>query len=598
MPGFADLRHIIRSTTHDALEGLVVDLLTGLIPRVARSRRLGAVDCLGIDVSQYDESTDAITMAIQCKGFELAIGEQQVETCLVEIQKFKRVGPTVASYWLIVNKRMGQADRAMLEPHLDDLVASGKATEAKLLDLNTFVDQLRTLARDRLAAWATEARERLRAEFVERLEVVRYVADVPFEHRGVSRDGPVDWTNKAIRQYLDAIHEEHVGKDRSPPRFLFTASFGFGKTSTLHAIAEDWIASAGNVIYVPAALLSDEAFVNGAGLTKSLLDQITPPRWEAPQHVLFTLRETLRKELARSREWVLLIDGLDECAHWPDPQRMSALWGGVVDLGLPLVASVRDELFQLRRQEFEAGDGRTFGRPFFEPMALSDWPDPLIDEFLQRYEAAQSSPPPAAFERFRQLVRSGAYVSIYGDIPRRPLFLGMLADDAWRDAEPERELHRLYGKYLRRKLYLDRHSAGAAAVVRTGELAIRLGREEEGERLILAMQDVAGEIAAAGLRDEAAVIAEDRLRQILSLVSAEVARIEEIALNSLLLPAGRDPASRQRLFRFAHQSFQDWFVARWLAMTATPLNPNIHNDAVREFVARMSADLAAGGELP
>ena len=598
MPGFADLRHLIRSTTHDALEGLVVDLLTGLIPRVARSRRLGALDCLGIDVSQYDESTDAITMAIQCKGFELAISEQQVEACVEEIQKFKRVGPPVASYWLIVNKRMGQPDRATVEPHLDDLVASGKATEAKLLDLNAFVDQLRILARDRLADWATESRARLLAEFVERLEVVRYIADVPFEHRGVAREWPADWTNKAVRQYLAAIHFEHVGKDRSPPRFLFTASFGFGKTSALHAIAEDWIASAGHVIYVPAALLSDNAFVNGAGLTESLLEQIMPSGWEAPQHVLFTLRETLRKELARSRDWLLLIDGLDECAHWADPQRMSALWGGVVDLGLPLVASIRDELLQLRRQEFEAGDGRSFGRPFFELVALGDWPDPLIDEFLRRYEAAQSSPPPAAFERFRQLVQSGGYVSVYGDIPRRPLFLGMLAHDAWRDAEPERELHRLYGKYLRRKLYLDRHSAGAAAVVRAGELANRLGREEEGERLILAMQDVASEIAAAGLRDEAAVITEDRLREILRMVSAEVARIEEIALNSLLLPAGRGPVSRQRMFRFAHQSFQDWFVARRLAMMGTPFDAEIHNDAVRGFVARMSADLATGGVLP
>ncbi|THD77126.1 MAG: hypothetical protein E7812_14320 [Phenylobacterium sp.] len=574
---------------------LVAELLTGLLPNVMRSRRLGELDCIGIDVAQHDTGSDSVALAIQCKGFELAVGPRQTAACVADIQKFRRLGPRVPTYWLVVNRRVSDEARSEIDAELKQLVQSGKADVARLLDLESFVDELRSLARECLGNWAAQARSRLAEQFQERLGVVRYISDVPFERGNEMNEWPADWMNRDIRKYLGAIHPEHIGKDRSPPRFLVTASFGFGKTSTLHAVAEDWIGCSGHVIYVPAALLADEAFVNGAGLTESLLDQITPPGWTAPQQVAFILRETLRKDLARSREWLLLIDGIDECVYWSDARRLSALWGGVVDLGLPLVASVRDELFQLRRSEFEAGDGRSFGRPFFDIVALLDWSDELILEFLARYKQAQADPVPEAFVRLESVVASGYYVHTYGDIPKRPLFLGMLAEDAWRDEQPETELHLLYGKYLRRKLHLDRHSPGAGAVVRTGELASRFGAEEEAERIIHAMEDVALAIAGSEIGEEGATIGEDQLRQILRAVSAEVERIEEIALNSLLLPAGRDPVTRARRFRFAHQSFQDWFVARHLVSSGGLPDPAIHNQAVRAFAVRMLATNATKG---
>lgn len=606
MPGFSFIQRELRERSHEAFESIVADLLSGLLPRFVKSDRLGALDCLGIDVHQYDEDTNAVTLAVQCKGLQVAFDATHLKSCLAEIAKYRRIGPVVPEYWLVINKPVRSEMRATLEVALKTLVDQGKAQKALLFDLSGMVAHLRALASQQLATWADRARTALKTDYAERLEVVRYIGEAPYtlsvgglaeSHQG---RGPAAWVTDTIRAYLAQIHADHVGKDRAPPRYLVTASFGFGKTSTLHAVADRWLGDGGHVIYAPAALLPAGAFLNGALLTDALVDLIAPSDLDAIDLTKRILRETLRKELARSKNWLLLVDGLDESPYWGDHDRLSALWGGIVDLGLPLIASVRDELFQLRRQEFEAGDGRSFGRPFFTLLALKDWGDDLIGEFLDRFEARMQSSAPKQFVRFRQLVEDGDYTKTYGDIPKRPLFLGMLVEDAWRDLEPERELHRLYDKYLRRKLHGDRFSAGAGGrVVRVGGLAKDLGQDEATERMMLAMQSIAGQLlmrSTSGENAFSALIDEKELHNQIEFVTGSKTLTEDISLNSLLQPAGRDEVTNRRLFRFAHQSFQDWFAARWLVQEERDWSSPRYPAAVSAFAERMAEDrkMAAG----
>lgn len=199
-------------------------------------------------------------------------------------------------------------------------------------------------------------------------------------------------------------------------------------------------------------------------------------------------------------------------------------------------------------------------------------------------------------------------MEVYGDIPRRPLFLGMLAEDAWLSEEPARELHRLYGKYFRAKFSLDQYSvAGGGVSSRSSGIVEALGVEEAVERLILIMQDVAGAMAfpagpatraqAVGVVHED-TIAEDALQVIIRRHGIEFFQMEDVVLHTLLQPAGRSRVTRHRLVRFAHRSFQDWFLARKLAFDGNDGARLEASSAAARFLASMRADLSNGGDLP
>jgi hypothetical protein len=234
---------------------------------------------------------------------------------------------------------------------------------------------------------------------------------------------------------------------------------------------------------------------------------------------------------------------------------------------------------------------------------LRDWSDELILEFVRRYAEAHEEEEPPGFRAFRELIEAGRYEQLYGDIPKRPLFLGMLLEDAWSGEDPARQLHRLYGKYFRHKFSLDRQGIAALGTARRPSALIdALGLEEAAERLIAVMQDAAEKMyqvtAAAdqpfGVQHD--TIGEADLRAMASRHSIPFVQIEELAMHSLLQPAGRHVVSRERLARFAHRSFQDWFLARHYA--AHKLDDAGLPDAAARFLAAVRADLAAGQSLP
>lgn len=76
---------------------------------------------------------------------------------------------------------------------------------------------------------------------------------------------------------------------------------------------------------------------------------------------------------------------------------------------------------------------------------------------------------------------------------------------------------------------------------------------------------------------------EEELRVAVAETLESVERIEEILFTALIRPAGRDPETRERLYRFAHQSFFDWFLARGLIQSDRQSELNGHRNTVRAF---------------
>lgn len=570
---------------------------------VAQSKKLGILDQSGIDAFVIKSDGDAPQLVVQCKGFEVfEYGRSQHTQCLAEIKKFALSGPITPEYWLVINRPI--IDRAMRDEilaGLNGLVVDGRALKVELLDGAHMHARLEELAKAQLMRWGDAKRSELFAYYAERLEFVDYIPDVPFNR---SHAKPAEYIDRALSDFIKSLPAHKTGKYRRAPAFIVTSSFGFGKTSTLHAVAKNWVETSRFVIYAPAALLDGSAFHTTAGLAEAILEFLIPDDAEITDLVHDFLRDVLRATLGISKNWLLLIDGLDESPWAFDSNSIASFWLSLVNLGVPTVISARDELVENRKAEFFP-DKKFKVAPTLRRVSLDDWSDSLILQFVKLFARRRGGKEPEGFQRFRKLIEDGEYNSVYGDIPKRPLFLGMLAEDAWSDHEPERQVHRLYGKYFRLKLGYDRTSLAAAGISkRPSKIVEALGLEEATERILHTMQDAAvsmhdraeEEFASLGSRYLDDIISETNLRTIADRNRLPVAQVEDVLLHSLLQPAGRDPATRERQARFAHRSFRDWFLAR--AYVEGRKEGRQLPDAARRFFERMSSDVEAGGALP
>jgi hypothetical protein len=592
---------LAKRSGHD-FQGYFAIVLGELVDGSAETKRLGYLDRLGVDAFLVDGDEDAISTAIQCKGFEVVeYGDDQHRQCRAEIAKYQAKGPKAARYWFAINRPIkDRALRAELEGDLGQLVSSGKVAEAELLDRSLLMKRLEELAMARLSSWAEARRAELFEFYRARMEIVRHIDDVPFN--GGSRD-PAAFLTRRLTTFFEGIAEHQTGKYRHAPKFLVTSEFGFGKTTTLQTLAQGWIDASRHLVYAPAALLDGQVFTNASGLAASLLQLILPDDSDLSAAALLMFRGVLRDLLTRSKDWLLVIDGLDENAYAFQPNSLARLWGCIADLGIPAVLSARDILVETRPSDFHRNDRLKTG-PEFERITLDNWEDSLILRFVDSFAASRGGDAPEGYRLLRELIASGRYDDMYGDIPKRPLFLGMLVEDAWSGKEPERNLHRLYGAYFRHKFDIDRISPAARGMQgRPSEIADRFGNDEAKEMLIRVMQEAAdhmlevSELAGPRAAIHRDTIPEGALREFSARLGIPFVRIEDVAMHSLLQPAGRDPKTRERLLRFAHRSFQDWFVARQFAEQGREAYPGLPAPAFR-FLTAMQNDLAAGNGLP
>jgi len=609
MRGSARIMEMLRTTSRDAFHEYFTTLLGAVMRPVAATARMGELDRMGVDSFSYETKTGRISLAVQCKGFEKPTFEDdQLEQCIGSIKKFNRMPASVDAYWIVINRAITRRhQREEIELHLQALVANGKANSYKLIDLSRILPELQEHAVRLLKEWAAHGRESLMHDYAERLQIVPYIAEVPVTCEK-PRSNPSRFAFETFTSYLAAVPPGSAGAKRKAPRMLLYSGFGFGKTSTLHEVARLCAEAGLNPLYIPAAFLPREAFVRTADVVTVALDLLQPDNVDLSDSARDLLRDTLRRDLANAKDWLLLIDGIDENEFALGAGALTTLWNGIRDLGLPAIVSVREELFDLRREDFLRDPlGRVRGGAFFQTMQLTDWTPDLLTRFLDDYPSRDRAH--AQFAVFERVIRAGHFDQVYGDIPKRPLFLGMLAADAFAGLSPERELHRLYGTYFRQKFGYDRASQAAHGVTsRRSTIVDRFGVEEAEVRLMQLMERVAHtihlrRIAADNSRSVPAsgAIAERELKVLARDLDIIDATLEEVVLHSLLRPGGRDGQTRDRLVLFSHRSFEEWFLARRLAslpaedvavMVATL------SDGTVKFLQAMQRDVAMGLDLP
>jgi len=601
-----DIRKPFRHVVGDQFANLVEAHLRLVLPNVKGSMRLRDLDKQGIDVLHFDEDDGSIVTAIQCKGIEGQFKPKHANDFVKEVDKFEAKAPKVQEYWLALNTEIRDPKhRKKVLDRLSKLEASGHVDCALLLDIDHLARKLHDLAVAKFRTLARLRREQYRQRYLESFDNAGYIENVPARTENGTIQNPVALMAQQVRESIDNWGPDCTGPGRRYPRFFLTGSFGFGKTLGLHALGHAWHEMGDDALFVPAVSLHNDAFVHAAGIIDFLIAEIFSSDAEFSQdHIAYkTLREAC-KTILNKEQWMLLIDAIDESEFWNDPSRLQHLWFSIKEIGLPAVVTVRSELIDTRPEEF-FGDEKVAS---FHEVQLTDWEMPQMLAFLAAFRAARQTESPASFDRFVRTVREGNYEARYGDIPRRPLFLQMLAEDAWSGSDPEEKLFRLYGKYFHAKLKKDWERADTPSkAVRLGRIVEKFGKSEARERMIQIMQKLA--LLASGydwgvqsdgtfveIKTTQLRMTEDEVIVVIEEVTGEAPIVEELLLNSLLQPAGRDPLSRKRLFKFAHQSFFDWFVARAIVQWSLKIEPP--SQVISDFVTDMRTAVSKGEELP
>ena len=202
--------------------------------------------------------------------------------------------------------------------------------------------------------------------------------------------------------------------------------------------------------------------------------------------------------------------------------------------------------------------------PNRDAIFLTEWDDLAMVHYADKIESRSSNG--GRLKEFASLLRAGKYEEIYGDIPKRPLFLNMLVEDAISGRIGKTTLSYLHEEYVLRKMRYDQESpfGDTSRLLPSNKLDLHdLQRRLLGmlERLALKTA-VAGEIGDT--RQLLEKFPESWVKEAAQMEELPKEQVISFLMNTILVTASTRSISKELDVRFAHRSFQEYFVARRL----------------------------------
>ena len=245
------------------------------------------------------------------------------------------------------------------------------------------------------------------------------------------------------------------------------------------------------------------------------------------------------------------------------------MFNSLRDVRTKVVLGMRTEFWQRKEPTFARGFGDIATRKprrviKVSRMELVEWGDEQILEFARRYRAVCEGEAMSHVEEFINLVENGGYQDLYGDIPRRPLFLSFVLDSAATEGLPLHPLRRAELLLRWTRLKITRDCDAPAAVGGRGRPPISKYPRGTQETIALAMllmrkasrcmSYVVGEQIIQGSNCQLEQVR--RADRELEALGSDVG----VLLNSLLQEHFDNPITGLHV-RFAHRIFQDFFLA-------------------------------------
>jgi hypothetical protein len=418
-----------------------------------------------------------------------------------------------------------------------------------------FIEYIFAQAREVLYKSIEEANNKFKKEYQKRLSQEKiYIEDVPFYVKNERKTNPKKYI---FTQFIDK-------QNSSAKSWTFVISeFGFGKTSLLVNLPNKKLYK---YIYMPLSQFHKNSFSNETELAKTILEIILEKKLDTNNKTIDSIFATEFRQLLRfQKDIILLYDGLDE-------YRLSYDEKGLKQIFLCSTAFVCNSIFTLRKEFFDERNA-TFQtalevkqKPKYSYIELQEWSNKEILKYIYelKNKIDKKEDSYTYLVEFETLIKQKKYNDIYGDIPKRPLFLKMLCDDIMTGKTQIKNIFQLYESYLTKKFILDRE--GSSISSKTNRPLSKAGdiyfvTDYIFELLAKVSWEMITIDGTKVLYNES--ISEKNIIKLIKSEYDEFGSIIEILLNSVLIPFDK---RKRRDFKakFAHKSFQEYFLAYYL----------------------------------
>jgi hypothetical protein len=550
-------------------------ILRTVFPNMSTPPARSKWDFAGIDHCLYEDGTNNLQWAFQCKGFSVAeFKASQLTQCLHSIHSFSDSDFRTKHYGLIVNQTVTGEMRRRIEVELELLVQAGKAQTVRLLGLEAFLEMVFLEAQKQLMNLLSSSVAEFQDQHRRRMEESVYVEAVPFRVGGDNNPHV-----NPLRFVEDRVLKLIVEPNNKRCWTFLSGEFGFGKTSLALHLATVLQTHGVDCLYLPVARFHRTAFEMEALFLWEALQVILHEELDRTDNRNQILHASLKEIFKREKRIVLIFDGIDEHPICWRENGLRNVFGIFKTFNITCLFAVRDEFLAERKGHFQAA---IKGGPGSFMLQLVEWDQSLINQFAEFYKrnitAADAT---TRIGHFQDTVQTGRYVDYYGDIPRRPLFLKMLLDDVAKEDLRNLNLAELYEIYITNKFESDRATSTSNPVV-LRPLSMDEDYEVVCARLFDLMTMAAGfmySVEDGEIRLQP-TLSEIKLRECASRISGGALDLPSILLNSVLVPVG----ARNRYYQngymditFAHTSFQEYFLARYIFIS---MSENSNNQSV------------------
>lgn len=355
---------------------------------------------------------------------------------------------------------------------------------------------------------------------------------------------------------------------------IITGEFGFGKTTLFLNLEEEFRGSQYKVFFLPLAQLDENAFDNIDSFLSQLFLIIKEKSLDHSNANDLLFYDYLKSVLIKEQRIMFLIDGIDEHIAAYSKKGLQNIFNRINELQVDCLISLRKEFWDDRTGDLISIFSKY--RKYNSLIELIDWSNHQIINYIEEFESHENVTNNNKIIEFKELIKNNKSEEVFGDIPKRPLFLKMILQDAVLGNLKTKSLNTLYENYLIEKFTRDRE--GSFVDNKTGRL-LELENNTDKFAIINSiwqiMKLVAGEMVTIENNELKlnSFIYEDTLNTIIKDSTINISSIE-ILLNSVLIPLTQRTLEGLKLI-FAHRSFQEYFTALYLKKERVILNSNI-----------------------
>jgi len=539
------------SKTSYTFENYCIDLLHLPIESLYNSHTLGHFEKEGIDAYTKKYNGKEYHQAYQFKGFEVnEISSSQKSQIKKSIKNFSQRKEVFDEFILVVNIHLHKEDlRKELENYFYSFDANMSVTYISL-DSNQFLKYLKVIYTEFLNNNFKVSNEILVDSYKKSMNQEFYYNEVPHEVEYKSR---IHAANNPSEFVLSQIFDR--SDDLKISNWYFVKSeFGFGKTSLANNLAEQLIHKNIIALYLPIIALSSEAFANYTVFAKELLKKSLPwilDTYEENDPAFSLLTQFFKQILATPNKIIIILDGLDEHQFCYKLNKLKILFSTLNHMTCNLILTLRSEFFNERYLDIQQSLPKPENKIY--NLELLEWTDNDILSYIDLLVSTEDS-----VKLFRERINSGLYKKFYGDIPKRPLFLKMLISDI-KENEAIDNISILYERYFLKKFQIDQSGYLDKPLERP--LDMKGGFIDHAKRLM----NCTSEIAALMVNLEDGTLTEFTTEQEIEhlLTKYKISSLIELTQNSVLVPFNIK-SFRDYKLKFAHKSFQEFFIAKFL----------------------------------